>query len=201
MELATKLFRPKSVVFSGGPAYAFLTNPPYPVITDLVSGTAGENYKIPRRRLEEIRVGDILVFRDGGRKDVIQALADAQLGAEAPTIRERRRGGTRRLRESGLDETNSDERTGGGELSRTLQTVRSWLTDDSMIGPADKSDLEAIAYAAGNQKLLEDVSDIWQAIHILPARRASECRNASLPNIALKNFLSDLDSCRRTDPN
>lgn len=165
---------PTKLVSFSGDAYAFLTETlRIPVITDLVSGTAGENYKIPRRRLEQIRVGDVLVFRDGGRKDVIQALADAQLGPEAPAIRERAARWHKALRESGLDETTLMNELDEVNCPRTLQTVRSWLAVDSMIGPQTKSDLEAIAYAVGDQKLLEDAPDIWQAIHILRGEHLS----------------------------
>jgi hypothetical protein len=57
---------------------------------------------------------------------------------------------------------------------RTIQTVRSWLADDSMlIGPQAKSDLDAIAYAVGDQKLLESAPEIWNAIHILRGEHLS----------------------------
>ena len=187
---------PTKLVGFSGDAYAFLTETlRIPVITDLVLGTAGENYKIPRCRLEKIRVGDVLVFRDGGRKDVIQALADAQLGPEAPAIRERAARWHKALRESGLDEATLMNELVEVNCPRTLQTVRSWLTDDSMIGPQNKSDLEAIAYAAGDQKLLEDAPDIWQAIHILRGEHLSA--GMRLSRILLENFLSDLESCRK----
>jgi hypothetical protein len=42
--------------------------------------------------------------------------------------------------------------------------VRGWLADNSMIGPQTKADLEAIAYAAGDQQLLNDVASVWDAI-------------------------------------
>ena len=56
---------------------------------------------------------------------------------------------------------------------RTSQTVHSWLTDDSMIGPQTRADLEAIAYAVGDQKLLESVPEIWNAIQTLRGEHLS----------------------------
>jgi hypothetical protein len=56
---------------------------------------------------------------------------------------------------------------------RTIQTVRGWLADDSMIGPQTKADLEAIAYAVGDQQLLNDASTIWDAIRILRSEHLS----------------------------
>ena len=56
---------------------------------------------------------------------------------------------------------------------RTLQTVRGWLADDSMIGPQTRADLAAIAYAVGDQRLLDEVPSIWEAIHILRGEHLS----------------------------
>lgn len=165
---------PARLVSFSGDAYAFLTDTfRIPVITDLVSGGAGENYKVPRRPVAEMQAGDVLVFRESGRKDVIQSLADAQLGADAPAIRERAARWHRALRKSGLDESRLMTELEAVKCSRTLQTVRGWLADDSMIGPQTKDDLEAIAYAVGDQRLLEDVPSIWEAIRILRGEHLS----------------------------
>ena len=169
-----------------GDAYAFLTdNFRIPVITDLVSGVAGEIYKIPRRRLDAIQTGDVLVFRESGRKDVIQSLADAQIGPEAPAIRECAARWHRALRESGHDEATLMAELQQVNCPRTLQTVRGWLADDSMIGPQTKADLEAIAYAVGDQQLLNDVSSVWAAIH-RSAGRTSERRSAPVADSSRK---------------
>jgi len=165
---------PATLVSFSGDAYAFLTDTfRIPVITDLVSGAAGENYKVPRRPVAEIQAGDVLVFRESGRKDVIHSLADAQLGPEAPAIRERAARWHRALRKSGLDESRLMTELEAVKCSRTLQTVRGWLADDSMIGPQTKDDLEAIAYAVGDQRLLDDVPSIWEAIRILRGEHLS----------------------------
>jgi hypothetical protein len=42
-----------------------------------------------------------------------------------------------------------------------------------MIGPQTKDDLEAIAYAVGDQRLLDDVPSIWEAIRILRGEHLS----------------------------
>jgi hypothetical protein len=156
------------VSFSGD-AYAFLTDTfRMPVITDLLSGAAGKDYKVPRRPLAEIRAGDVCVFRESGRRDVIHALADLQLGAEAAALRERAARWHKALRESGLDEVRLIAELEEVNCPRTLQTVRGWLADDvMMIGPQKKADLEAIAYAVGDQQLLNDVPSVWEAIGIL----------------------------------
>jgi hypothetical protein len=161
------------VSFSGD-SFAFLTETlRIPVITELVSGEVGERYNIPLRKLREIRLGDVLVFRDGGRRDVIRALADAQLGAQAPVLRETAARWHQALRESGLAEAALLNELEEVNCPRTSQTVHSWLTDDSMIGPQTRNDLEAIAYALADQKLLESVPEIWKAIRILRGEHLS----------------------------
>ncbi len=156
------------LVSFAGDAYAFLTSTfRMPVITDLVSGAAGENFKVPRLRLAELKAGDVLVFRESGSKEVIQTLADAQIGPQAPVIRAQAARWHVALRRSGHDEATLLRELEQVKCPRTLQTVRGWLADDSMIGPQTKADLEAIAYAVGDQQLLDDVPSVWAAIHLL----------------------------------
>lgn len=165
---------PARLVSFSGNSFAFLTETlRIPVITELVSGEVEERYKVPLRKLREIRPGDVLVFRDGGRKDVIRALADAQLGAQAPLLRDSAARWHQALRESGLGEAALMNELQEVNCPRTSQTVHSWLTDDSMIGPQTRADLEAIAYAVGDQKLLESVPEIWNAIQTLRGEHLS----------------------------
>lgn len=172
-----------------GDSYAFLTETlRIPVVTDLVSGAAGDGYKVPLRKLKEIRPGDVLVFRNGGRKDVIRALADAQLGPEAAVLRETAARWHLALRASGLGEAMLMHELEQVNCPRTPQTVHSWLSDDSMIGPQSRTDLEAIAYAVGDQKLLEAAPEIWNAIqtlrseHLSAGLRLSRILLAKLPD-------------------
>jgi hypothetical protein len=186
---------PARLVEFSGEGYAFLTpTVRTPVITDLVAGTAGPSYKIPRRRVEEIQIGDVLVFRNGGRRDVIQALADAQLGKDASAIREKAARWHKALRESGLDQATLMSELEDVNCPRTLQTVRSWLSDDAMIGPQTEEDLEAIAYAVGDQKLLEDVPSIWEAIVRLRSEHLSA--GMRLTRILLEKLPEHLDHLR-----
>jgi hypothetical protein len=161
------------VAFSGD-AYAFLTeNSRTPVVTSLIAGTVEAGYKVPRRTVGEIQVGDVLAFRDGGRRDVIQAMADVQIGSEAPTMREVAARWHKALRDSQLDEDALVRELAEVNCPRTYQTVRAWLTDDAMIGPQAQGDLEAIAYALGDHVLLEQVPTIWSAIHRLRSEHLS----------------------------
>ncbi len=165
---------PAKLVSFVGDAYAFLTESyTVRVITDLVSGCVSPNTSVPRRVVNELRIGDLLVFRERGRRDIILALADDQLGPDAPAIREMASRWHKALRQSGLDETTLVQELKDVNCPRTLQTVRGWLADDSMIGPQSQADLEAIAYALGSQSLLSEVPDIWAAIHRLRGEHLS----------------------------
>ena len=165
---------PTRLVRFSGDSFAFLTETlRIPVITELVSGAVGDSYKVPLRKLREICLGDVLVFREGGRKDVIRALADAQLGSEAPVLRDTAARWHQALRASGLGEATLIHELEEMNCPRTPQTVRSWLTDDAMIGPQTRADLDAIAYALGDQKLLESTPEIWKAVQVLRSEHLS----------------------------
>ncbi len=165
---------PARMVSFLGDAYAFITDTAkIPVLTDLVSGKVAVNSKVPRRRLADITLGDVLVFRERGRRDVIHALADAQLGPDAPKIRERAARWHRALRESGMDEIRLVAELHAVKCPRTINTVRTWLADDSTIGPQTKDDLVGIGYAIGDQSLIDDVEVIWDAIETLQGEHLS----------------------------
>lgn len=178
---------PARLVGFSGDSFAFLTDTfRIPVISELVSGEVDDRYRVPLRTLCDIRTGDVLVFRDGGRRDVIRALADSQLGDRAIPLRVTAAQWHQALRESGLGEIELVNELDDVNCPRTLQTVRSWLTDDSMIGPQKRADLEAIAYALGDQELLGRVPEIWNAIHTLRSEHLSA--GARLSRILLEQL-------------
>ena len=60
-----------------GDSYAYITaGHNLPILTDLLAATENARQKTPMKEVEQVRVGDFTVFRDGGNKDVIQELAD-----------------------------------------------------------------------------------------------------------------------------
>ncbi len=159
---------PTTFVTFVGDAYCFLTATcKLPVVTELVSGRAGDSYAIPRCRLEDIHVDDVLVFREGGRRDVIQALADSALGSNAAKIRSIAAEWQRALRESQLSETEVMQALARVGCNRRRQVVRYWLEDGSIIGPQNESDITAIAQATGDESLRCDARRVWQVIRTL----------------------------------
>jgi hypothetical protein len=177
-----------------GQAFAFITERyRLPVVTDVVTGNAGENFKIPRRRIDAIRANDFIVFRDGGRRDVIHAMADAQLGSKAAAIRETASRWHKALRESGLTEDALMNELIAVKCSRSLPTVRYWLSDES-IGPQHQPDLVAIAYALADDALLQQADIIWEAIRILRSEHLSA--GMRLAHVLMAKLPSELGKVR-----
>ncbi len=172
-----------------GDAYAYLTaSNKVPVITELVSGRGDESYTIPRRRIEQIKPGEVVVFREGGKRDVIHALADERMGDKAMGIRALAAQWQHSLRESNLSEAELYESLVAAGCSRGEAAVRNWLYDESMIGPQSESDVTAIARATGDETLLRNVSRVWQAMqnlkgqHQAAGRRLLHVLLRELPN-------------------
>lgn len=163
-----------------GDAYACLTKSyQVLVITDLLATLDGAHGEVAKRSVADLRTGDFVVFRERGRRDVIQSLADASLGSDAAPTRELASRWHEALRSSGLNEEQLVAQLEEVNCPRTVQTVRGWLNDDSKIGPQTKDDLEAIAYASGNQPLLDDLSVVWSAIERLRSEHLSAGRKLS----------------------
>jgi hypothetical protein len=157
-----------SFVSFTGDAYAYLTaSNKLPVITELVSGRVDESYAIPRRRLEHIKPGDVVVFREGGKRDVIHALADQRMGAKAADIRRMAARWQHSLQASNLGEAAIFQALVTEGCARTMATVRNWLHDDVMIGPQNESDLAVIARITKDEGLMLDKPRVWQAIRLL----------------------------------
>ena len=151
-----------------GESYAHITAVHrLPIVTDLLAAQPGTRLKTPMKEMEQIRVGDFVVFRDGGDRDVIQVIADKLLqrnGHNAVTLRKRANLWVEVLRNTGLRAEQilaSLTKFGSG---KNLITIRNWLSDDSMIGPGLKTDLDSIARLAKSVELEATKEDVWAAI-------------------------------------
>lgn len=172
-----------------GPGYAFLTEThKVPVLTDLVLEGGVSRGRIPLRPVRKLQSGDFLLFRDHGDRDVIALIAEHELGSSQyerlrdiagrwrgalRSIGEEPREVLRRLREQGLE--------------RNLLTIRIWLTDDSMIGPGSRRDLEIISRVSGDEYLQEHLDEVEAAIravrgaHVRAGSTLSQLLLAELP--------------------
>ena|GEM_PF-2691341 len=149
-----------------GPTFAYLTEGhELPVVNDYVAGEHGTAGKVPFRPIEELKVGDFVLFRGTGDSDIIRFMVEDEIGADA--YQKLRATATRwksALQKIGSDPQEAWEKLRQLGFSRHLQTVRAWLCNRHMIAPKNPEDIRTIARASGDQDLLDVLPKIEQAI-------------------------------------
>ena len=120
-----------------------------PVITDVVLKEPGEG-KVYLRSVQRLKLGDFVLFREPGKRTVIEAVAEDMAGTEEydrlRTLANAWRGP---LREMGSAERAYRRLRGRGvRLSRAA--LRSWLRDDDRIGPQSPDHIRIIAECTGD---------------------------------------------------
>lgn len=172
-----------------GPTFACLTDGhDLPVINSYISGDQANPGKIPLRSVDQLKVGDYVVFRESGDSDIIRFLAEDEIG-KGPYEKLRSMAGRWRtaLRKLGADPRVVLERLRRVEFSRRIETVRSWLVDESRICPQDINDVRKIAYASQDEELLallpevERARDRLMSLHISAGSRLTELLLKELP--------------------
>lgn len=138
--------------------------------THLVTGEAPDAAKASLREkgIQQLRIGDILVFRGGSERDVIREAADEMLPSG---LRDTARLWNQALRrwaernEAGAKQL--QKRLAACGCQRTIQTVQKWLHDPNTIGPrdAERGALESIAKATGDADWEARLGDCAKAIH------------------------------------
>lgn len=85
-----------------------------------------------------LQVGDLLLIREGGEKDIVRETAEEIAGRERyATLRTEAALWRHTLRRSGLRPEELRERLAEWGLDRGLPTIRYWLSADGPIGPSD----------------------------------------------------------------
>ena len=177
------------VEFSGG-NFAFLTEScRLPLVNDLMAIARGElpapknakgRSELPQRRVDQLAVGDYVVFRSGSAGDLIRDMADIQLRrAGAGALRELAGLWKRALGDWVKSETSKVRQTGfwdampaimkqlrNGGIERGEPTIRHWLeADNTTIGPQNPElTLPAIARVTGNASLQNQLPAVLDAI-------------------------------------
>lgn len=154
-----------------GQGYAILTEEhKVPVLTELIQQRDRAGARVPLRPVRKLRVGDYVLFRAQGDRDVIAAIAAAEMGAVKYAAL---RGLAGRWRTALLQLGNSawtvHRRLRESGVERSLVAVRFWMTDEAMIGPGSRADLEAIARLSGNELLLGSLDEVEAALKALRA--------------------------------
>ena len=168
------------------------------VVTDLIKG--GQKAEdIPQRKIDSIQVGDYLLFRESSDRDLIRETADIGL----------KNAGKEELREKSSRWRNALQAVNqkyGGDLKqvwqnlreydcrRTEQTIRVWLSDENLIAPQKKADLEAIIYAAGDDGLEAMLEEVLEAIeNVRSAHRQAAHRIIENLNKVVAENLDDIE--------
>ena len=135
------------------------------VLDQLIDGTGDVSGALPRKTVSELQVGDVVLFRDGGDKDLIRVLAEDSLGEDEYQ-------GLRRVAElwkSALKRLGHDPAVVRRQLLQqgiqsTEATIDGWLNNPDRIGPQDAEAIDAIARAAGDGELQANLSEVKEAI-------------------------------------
>lgn len=165
--------------------FAFLTETHrIPVVTDFVTGKAGESDEIPRRKVSELKIGDHVIFREGSQGDLIREIADEGLKKAGKTHLREVAGLWKRVLRKFIEVQvpTIAEKMGikdfGWEGSfwiaatflkekgcnRHPQTIRNWLTDDDLIGPRNERDLDMILQVTADSELDSRLEEVRRAI-------------------------------------
>lgn len=159
--------RAKYVSFVGD-SYALLTQwHKVPVATRLLGVNRVRPKTLPERVVDDLKLGDVVVFPEGGEKAVIAQMADQMIGADAPSVRKRSRLWQEILRSSGISPEQFLAHAMSLGYRRDILTFRNWFFDESQIGPAKREDLDLIAVVADSDELGEEADDVWEAISFL----------------------------------
>ena len=157
-----------------GEHYAFLTDThKVPVATELLSGRARNNQKLPERTLNDIKPGDFVVFPASGDRQLVQVLADKILGRLAAGLRQRARTWQQALHSSKLTPEGFRITANSLNMHRHPVTIRNWFEDNDQIGPRDKDDLVLIAIVTEDSRFETLIDDTWDAIKTLRSEHLS----------------------------
>jgi hypothetical protein len=165
---------PSRYVRFTGEHYAFLTDThKVPVATELLSGQTRNNQKLPERTLNDIKLGDFVVFPASGGRQLVQVLADKILGRLAAGLRQRARTWQQALHSSKLTPERFRLTANSLNMHRHPVTIRNWFEDNDQIGPRDKDDLILIAIVTEDSHFEMLIDDTWEAIKTLRSEHLS----------------------------
>ncbi|MXX26724.1 MAG: hypothetical protein F4Z82_14920 [Caldilineaceae bacterium SB0668_bin_21] len=181
-----------------GDGYSYLTDGhKVPHLTELILGHRPDVRRIPLVSATELEVGDFVLFRTHGDRDIVASEAERALGSEIyNALREKADRWRPALASLGdnFDKIYRTLRRAG--LTRQRSTVRTWLNDDDRIGPGEKADFETIIRASHDRELLNALDDLWQAV--VQVRIEHRQAGATLSELLLLELPAHLDSIMST---
>ncbi len=171
-----------------GPTFAYLTEGhEVAVLNAYISSQAGGS-KVPMRSVDELKLGDYILFRESGDSDIIRFIAEDEAGKD--TYQRLRTEATRwrkALNTLGTDPRKVWDRLRSAGFARHLLTVKSWMYDENRICPKDIEDVRKIAEASSDQELLDALPEVEKAkeelmsLHISAGFRLTQLLMRELP--------------------
>ena len=175
------------VWFSDG-SCAFLTpGRRLPVATHLLDaigdGSADEDTQLEEKRVEDLQVGDLVLFVRGAPRDVIRSAADRLLPDGARTTAGIWRTALVQFADDhGLSAIELAHMLGNAGCRRHPQTVSNWLRNEQLIAPrrALTTDLDAIAEVTGDDRLVKNLDRCKAAIHTVRSAHMRASRELAM---------------------
>lgn len=172
-----------------GQTYAYLT-PTHrvPMVNALVQAQRAARAAVEQVIVEDLQLGDLVLFRDVGDSDVIALIAEKMHGQRYTAARKLAEEWRPVLRRISTDPSTIHKQLRRLGLKQQLTTVTRWLRDPSLIGPQSLVDLRTIADAAKDRWLLEHYFEVFNAIrivrgdHMAAGSRLTEILLAELPS-------------------
>lgn len=162
--------------------------------------------KIEMKLPTELKMGDFVVVRETDH-DLVKEIADVILARTGKSgLRELSSKWKEALTIETLFYSTEEiyEKLQKAGCTRGYQAVRSWITDDDMIAPQSKQDLEHIAVVTGSGVLKEKLNQVYEAAQAVKAAHVQAGRVLSLQlrnrvASALKEY-GDIDPFNIWDP-
>jgi hypothetical protein len=173
-----------------GQTFAYITEGhKLPVVNSYISGSQTVAGKIPLRAINDLKIGDYVMFRESGDSDIIRFIAEDEIGKLAyQQLRSNATRWRKSLRNLGYDPKLVWEALRRVGFARSVQTVRGWLFDQSRICPEDINDVRKIAQASHDEELIRTLPEVEKAkdelvsLHIRAGYRLTELLLKELPS-------------------
>jgi len=131
--------------------------------------SSGHKARVSTDACRNLQVGDLILIREGGEKDIVREVAEQLAGYERYGVLRKQAGYWRQtLRSYSNTPERLQEALASEGLERGLATIRDWISHDGPIGPSDpETSLPLIASAVGQSadgKPWKDCLDAIQAV-------------------------------------
>jgi hypothetical protein len=148
-----------------GSTFAYLSEAhEIPVVNQFITGK-DHTLGVPYRAIEDLKVGDFVLFRDTGDSDIIRFIVEDEIGAaEYQRLRAIASRWKTALLRIGPDPKTVWKRLQEAGASKHRLTVKNWFTNEQMIGPKDVADIDLIARAARDEELEQSTSRVFEVI-------------------------------------